>query len=135
MVSRLAWSGVQSRTRRARSLDATRRAGSPALVAAIPPPAATLKFAPRPAAPTKPVAPAAAPTAQATDATWKRARTTTTGKTNVRGAPTLQSPVVKELYPGSVVMVQKAENDWWKARPSSGAAFDGYIREDRLVFK
>jgi hypothetical protein len=126
----------------------------PPVAAATTAPLAALKFAPPPAAAAKPVAPAAAPKLAATPppapapppaaptapteqaaGTWQRARTSFTGKTNVRGGPTLQSPIIKELHPGSVVMVQKADNDWWKARPSSGPAFDGYIREDRLVFK
>jgi uncharacterized protein YgiM (DUF1202 family) len=63
------------------------------------------------------------------------ARSTPAGKSNVRAGPTLQSDVVIELHPGSVVMVQRTGTDWWKARPSSGVPWEGYIRQDRLVFK
>ncbi len=63
------------------------------------------------------------------------ARATPTGKTNVRAGPTLQSAIVLELHPGSVVMVQNTGTEWWKARQSSGAPWEGYIRQDRLVFK
>jgi uncharacterized protein YgiM (DUF1202 family) len=66
---------------------------------------------------------------------WRSARTTSRGKTNVRAGPTLQSATVAELDPGAVVLVQRTGNEWWRARPAAGAAFDGYIRQDRLVFK
>jgi hypothetical protein len=101
----------------------------PAVVAkvAAPPPAAKAA-APAPA-------PARAPAPTTADATWQRVRTPFTGKTNVRAGPTLQSAIVIELHPGSVVMVQKTDSEWYKAKPSSGAAFEGYIRQDRLVFK
>jgi hypothetical protein len=108
---------------------------APAIVAAAAPP----KPAPPPVA-AKPVAvptpaPAPPPTAVPANSTWQMARTPVTRKTNVRAGPTLQSAIVAELHPGSVVMVQKTGTEWWKARPSSGTQFDGYIREDRLVFK
>jgi uncharacterized protein YgiM (DUF1202 family) len=66
---------------------------------------------------------------------WRTARTTSKGKTNVRSAPTLQSAVVIELAPGAVVLVERASGEWWRAKASKGAAFEGYIRQDRLVFK
>jgi uncharacterized protein YgiM (DUF1202 family) len=58
-----------------------------------------------------------------------------TGKTNVRAGPSLQTPIVSELFPGSVVMIQGAGNEWYRVRPSRGNAFEGYIRQDRLVIK
>ena len=107
----------------------------PAVAVATPPaPAfAPARPVPPPTASLKPAAPATAPVAA--DAGWQRARTPVNGKTNVRAGPTLQSAIVAELHPGSVVMVQKTGTEWWKARPSSGTQFEGYIREDRLVFK
>ena len=66
---------------------------------------------------------------------WREARTLPTGKTNVRAGPTLQSKIAAELHPGSVVMVQRAQNEWWRARPSRGSAWEGFIRQDRLVFR
>jgi hypothetical protein len=81
-------------------------------------------------APATPPAPARAPAVQ-----WRTTRTTSKGKTNVRSAPTLQSAVVIELAPGAVVLVERASGEWWRAKASKGAAFEGYIRQDRLVFK
>jgi uncharacterized protein YgiM (DUF1202 family) len=66
---------------------------------------------------------------------WRTARTTSKGKTNVRSGPTLQSAVVIELAPGAVVLVERTSGEWWRAKASKGAAFEGYIRQDRLVFK
>jgi hypothetical protein len=80
-------------------------------------------------APSPPAGPAAV-----TDG-WREARVVPTGKTNVRASPTTQSPIVAELHPGAVVMVQRTATDWWRARPSKGTKFDGYIRQDRLVFR
>ena len=68
-------------------------------------------------------------------ASWKMARANFNGKTNVRAGPTLQSAIVTHLDPGAVVLVQPTGNDWWRAKPSKGSAWEGYIREDRLVFK
>lgn len=78
---------------------------------------------------------ASAPPARATPAAWKAARTTARGKTNVRARPALDSPLVAQLHPGQPVWVQPAGGDWWRARPAAGAKFEGYIRDDRLVFK
>jgi hypothetical protein len=91
----------------------------------------------QPRAAPAPVAAAAAPAPQAAAAAgdWREARTLPTGKTNVRAGPALQTAVVAELFPGSVVMVQATGNEWYRARPSRGNAFEGYIRQDRLVFK
>jgi SH3 domain-containing protein len=110
---------------------------------APPPPAVTAVTTatttrPPAAAPPPPPPPpprvAAAPAA-AGDPNWKMARSTPSGKTNVRAGPNLQSSVVIELHPGSVVMVQGTGTEWWKARQSSGVPWEGYIRQDRLVFK
>lgn len=99
----------------------------PAAVAAAP------AAGPR-AAPASAAAPAAKP-AKALDASWREARVVATGRTNVRAKPSMQSAIVVALHPGSVVWVRQGEGDWWRARPFRGRSFDGYIREDRLVFK
>lgn len=80
-----------------------------------------------------PPAAARAPAARKPTAGWQAARTTASGKTNVRAKPTLQSAVVGQLHPGALVVVQHAEGDWWRVRPSSGTAFEGYVRRDRIV--
>lgn len=79
-------------------------------------------------APAPAVKPAAAPAAP-----WITARVQASGKTNVRAAPDVRSAVVVQLHPGSVVLVQRTGNEWWRIRSRSGAAFQGYVREDRLV--
>ena len=63
------------------------------------------------------------------------ATTISSGKTNVRAGPTLNSAIVAHFDPGAIVLVQRADSEWWRARPSKGMAFEGYIRQDRLVFK
>ena len=75
-----------------------------------------------------------APTA---DSSWRSARAIPTGMTNLRAAPTLQSAIVVQLFPGAVVQVQHASADWWRARTKTpqGKVVEGYIREDRLNFK
>ena len=82
-----------------------------------------------------PVAQAVVAQPSAPDEGWREVRTVPSGKTNVRKGPSTQTPIVAELYPGSVVRVQKTENEWYRARPNKGSAFDGFIRQDRLVFK
>ena len=136
---------------------------APALAAAATPPQATSP-APAPAAPAAaptraPVAPAkassptaanVAPTIAATpapppavkptpppaiaEAPWRPARVIASGRTNVRARPDLSSPVVVQLDPGALVLVQKTATEWWRAKARSGAGFGGYIREDRLNF-
>jgi hypothetical protein len=116
-------------------------AAPPARVAA----AASPKLVPAPAAPTPIIAPAppvtpappATPSAPAPapDMAWLTARTLSSGKTNVRTAPTLKSEVIAQLFPGAVVLVQRTSGEWWRAKGTGGANFDGFIREDRLVFK
>lgn len=75
--------------------------------------------------------------APATANGWISARVVTHGHTNVRARPSLQSPLVISLDPGDVVLVRKAEGDWWQARSRATArtAFEGYIRRDRLTFR
>lgn len=84
-------------------------------------------------------APAAAPaTATAPPpavAAWKPARAVSTGRSNVRARPAVDSPRIVQLHPGTPVMAQPAGGGWWRVRSSSGAKFEGYIRGDRLVFK
>lgn len=100
--------------------------------AAHPTPSAPVT-APAPPPPAAPATPPAA--ARASDAPWREARVLANGKTNVRAGPTLKSAVVVRLYPGEVVLVQGTGSEWWRARASGRAKFEGYIREDRLVFK
>lgn len=69
------------------------------------------------------------------EAAWKPARTVSSGRTNVRARPTVKSPLVVRLHPGTPVLVQPAGGDWWRVRPAAGAKSGGYVREDRLVFK
>jgi hypothetical protein len=82
---------------------------------------------PAPMAPAKPAPPAGL--------SWQMARVTSSSKTNVRAAPNLTSAVVIMLDPGAVVLVQKTASEWWRAKSTSGSGFEGYIRQDRLVFK
>ena len=93
---------------------------------------------PAPVAPPKPAIALALPTpakpAPQPDTTWQTARVLSSGKTNVRAGPSLQSATLTQLDPGAVVLVQRTGSEWWRAKPSGGAAFDGYIRQDRLVF-
>jgi hypothetical protein len=103
--------------------------GPPAAVAAAP------EAVRAPEAARAPVTAAPAPRPVATAGAWREARTVFTGKTNVRKGPSLRTAIVAELYPGSVVRVQKTDTEWWRARPNKGSAFDGFIRQDRLVFK
>ena len=63
---------------------------------------------------------------------WREARSVASGRTHVRKGPTLKSAIVTTLYAGSVVMVQRTETEWWRAR---GKGFEGYIRQDRLAFE
>jgi hypothetical protein len=92
-------------------------------------------------APTPPAAPAAAsapakPVATpAIAAAWQMARVLPGGRTNVRAGPRIDSAIVIQLDAGAVVLVQRTGNEWWRAKQSAGAPFDGYIRQDRLVFK
>ena len=66
---------------------------------------------------------------------WRTARTTASGRTNVRAAPDIHSAIVAHLPPGSVILIQSTGGEWWHAKSRGGAKFEGYIREDRLVVK
>jgi hypothetical protein len=90
-------------------------------------------YAPAPVAPAAAAAPAK-PNPQASESPWQAARVVASGKTNVRARPTLQSAIVVELHPGDVVLVQRTQTEWWRAKVRKGA-IEGYIRQDRLVFK
>ncbi len=68
-------------------------------------------------------------------APWQQARVLSIGKTNVRAGPKIQSALVTQLDPGAIILVQSVGSEWWRAKAWSGAAFEGYIRQDRLVFK
>jgi hypothetical protein len=112
-------------------------APTPAPPVAAPPP--VVKPAPPPAekAVPPPIAKAAPPVTAppvVAEAPWRPARVIATGRTNVRAAANIASPIVVQLDPGALVLVQKTANEWWRAKPRSGAAFSGYIREDRLNF-
>ena len=100
--------------------------------------------APAPPAPAKrvepapPAGPAAPAPAAREEGSWRQARSTSRGKTNVRAKPTLDSAIVIELDPGDVIQVQRSGTAlWWRAksRPNARKPFEGYIRQDRLVFK
>jgi len=85
-------------------------------------------------------APAPAPAAEpaAPEQGWRQARATSRGKTNVRAKPSVDSAVVIEIDPGDVILVQRSGTAlWWRAksRPNARKAFEGYVRQDRLVFK
>jgi len=71
------------------------------------------------------------------DAPWKEARVTSSARTNVRAKPSIDSAVIVMLDPGAIVLVRPTGNEWWhaKAKSPAGAPVEGYIREDRLVFK
>ena len=92
--------------------------------ASTPPPAAVAS--PPKAAPA-PASPKASP--RVPELPWKTARTAASGRTNVRARPSLDSPVVAHLEPGTIVQVQATDTDWWKVKPR------GYVRQDRLSFQ
>ena len=94
----------------------------------------------KPAAAAVPAAPSiASPALKAAESTgvpWRQARTTSRGRTNVRAQPSLRSGVVIELDPGDIVLVQRTGTEWWRVKSRPGRpAFDGYIRQDRIVFR
>lgn len=104
---------------------------SPPKAAAAPAPARAAEPTPSKAAARAPPAPAP-PVAQDD---WREARVVPTGKTNVRAGPSTSAAIVAELHPGSVVQVQRTGTEWYRARSHRGKAFEGYIRQDRLVFR
>ena len=77
---------------------------------------------------------AVASSARQSDDGWKPARTIGKGRTNVRGAPSLDAAVVIQLAPNERVLVQSTSTEWWKVKPRKGDAYGGYIRQDRLAF-
>ena len=96
-------------------------------------------YAPAQPAPVAAVAqtppPAAAPVSPKAESTWRRARVTGSGNTNVRAGPTLQSAIVAQVSAGGAVMVQSTDTEWWRAKATRGAGFVGYIRQDRLALE
>ncbi len=106
-----------------------------ALAPPAPPKPAVAVTPPAPAKPAPQTEAAPAKPAPQPDPAWQAARVLSSGKTNVRGGPRLESAIVIELPPGSPVLVQKTGTEWWRARSASGAPFEGYIRQDRLDFK
>ena len=73
--------------------------------------------------------------ARSAGAPWKPARTTAKGRTNVRAAASLDSPIVIKLGPGTRILGRQASASWWKVKPRSGAGFSGFVRQDRLAFE
>ncbi len=89
-------------------------------------------FAPKPA----PAPVAARPSPSAAHGPWKAARTVASGRTNLRAGPSAKTAVAAQLPADVSVLARSAGNGWWHVRPPPGRAkFDGYVREDRLVFK
>lgn len=98
-------------------------ASPPAAPAAHPPSVA----AATPATASSPRAP------QAPESAWRTVRTIAAGRTNVRASPDLAAAIVAHVPPGTVLLAQPAQGDWWHVKPRRGRArFDGYIRVDRL---
>jgi hypothetical protein len=112
---------------------------APASTPAPPPAKAAAASKPAPGAAASNPAPAAAtnkPVQAVADAEWKSARTTSSGgRTNVRSSPSTTASVVVMLAPGQPLLAQPAGGDWYRVKPTSGSAFAGYIRQDRLVFE
>ncbi len=77
---------------------------------------------------------ASAPRDPRSEVSWKPARTTAKGRTNVRASPSLDSAVVIQLNPNQKVLVQSTSTEWWKVKPRAGKGFNGYVRQDRLTF-
>ena len=73
--------------------------------------------------------------AQPVEAPWKPARTTPKGRTIVRAAASVDSPIVIKLAPGTQILVRRTSSPWWEVKPRAGAGFRGFIREDRLVIE
>jgi hypothetical protein len=73
--------------------------------------------------------------AQPGDVRWRPARTVSKGRTNIRAADSLKSPVLTQLPPGVKILVQETSAEWWKVKSGGRASFSGYIRRDRVVFE
>ena len=83
----------------------------------------------------RPAVASAKPTPADVASPWKPARTLSSGgRTNVRASPDIKGALVTQLYPGTPLLVQKAEGDWWRVKPTRGNAFAGFVRADRLAF-
>jgi hypothetical protein len=149
---------VRAEATKAQDAKASAAGGTPALSApaVVPPAPAIVPTKPQPATaiaattpqPSSPIAatkpqpaPAAAPKSRPApplpaELPWKSARILATGgRTNVRARPSIDSPIVAQLDPGALVLVQATDTEWWKAKPRSGAGFSGYVRQDRLSFQ
>jgi hypothetical protein len=59
---------------------------------------------------------------------------TASGRTNLRASPDTRSAVVVTLPPGTAVLAQSVGDSWWKVKSGGRAKFEGFIRQDRLVF-
>jgi hypothetical protein len=104
---------------------------APAVVPAptpVPAPAVPVQVKPAPQA-----APAPASQAPSAPPTWQRAHTIPKGRSNIRKAPDINSPVVAQLPPGVRILVQASADDWWHVKSPSGATYEGYIRRDRFT--
>ena len=100
--------------------------------APVPPAEKPVAVTPPPPAPTP--APRAAPARRtAPMAQWKHAHTLSKGRSNIRKAPNLNSPVVAQLPPDVKILVEESVDDWWHVKSPSGARFEGYIRRDRFT--
>lgn len=119
--------------------------GTPARIAEAPPTAvkASADAAPPPApareasATPKAIAtstPVATSKPAAQEGAWQRAHTVAGSRTNVRGEPRIDGPLVKQVDAGTHVLARKASGEWWRVKPRKGSAFTGYVREDRLAF-
>ena len=113
---------------------------SPPAATASPAPSVASRSPPPPAPQAAARAPAPAPAAVAssapTEGPWRSARTSSNGgRTNVRASPSTTAPLVTMLSPGQPLLAQPAGGDWYRVKPTSGNAFAGYIRQDRLVFE
>jgi hypothetical protein len=106
---------------------------APAPAAKAPPPAPVATTKAAPPAPTPSPAPAQIPPQPAAPAGWQRAHTLAKGRSNIRKAPSLSSPVVAELPPGVRILVMPTSNEWWHVKSPSGATYEGYIRNDRFT--
>jgi len=107
-------------------------APAPAPTASPAPKAKPLPTTPA-AAPPPQVAPPIPPPAPPPPPDWQRAHTINKGRSNIRKAPDLNSPVVAQLPPGVRILVQASADDWWHVKSPSGAKFEGYIRQDRFT--
>ena len=118
----------------------TKVAKGPAPAKTTPPPkAAVVAAAPQPKPAPAAVAPAPAPAPVAAPAApegWLKARALSTGgKTNVRSQANLGSSIVVQLDPGTPVIVQRTESEWYRAKAAAGTPWEGFIRQDRLAFR